>query len=119
MSQLDYSDEYTYWDNTEPVTVTIKRPTLATPGVPTSVNLPITIAFREDLDRDTAAVLGVQVTETTQVWNIPAKLLGNEELQVNDVITDTEGGVWTILAAKCLRIGSCKLHWVAPAIKRR
>lgn len=115
----DYSGDYRFWDNVEALTVTIKRPDPLAPGSPTSTDIPIAIAFREDLDRKTAAILEVQSTEDVQVWNVPAALMTTNELRENDEITDTDNVIWTIISATLVRIGTCKLHWLAAVVKQR
>lgn len=116
---IEYSGDYQFWTNTEAVTVTIKRAGTVTPGVPSTTTISIAVAFREDLDRKTAAILEVQSTEDAQVWNVPAALMGSNELRENDTITDSDGVVWIILSASLVRIGTSKLHWIAAVVKQR
>lgn len=120
---IDYSTEYLYWDNPEPVTVTIKSPDPLSPGSPSLYAIQVEIAFREDLDRESSMRLDVQSTEDITVWNIPSALLQRssvrQELREGDTILDGEGVTWLVVRTTEMRIGSSRLHWVATCTKQR
>lgn len=112
--QGDYSNEYLFWDNTEAVTVTIKRP-----GTPATTNIAIARAYREDLDHDTAKLFDIWSPQDAQVWNIPAALMGSDELRETDLITDASSVVWTVKAAVLERVGTSAVSWRAVCHKEQ
>lgn len=111
-AQIDYSDDWQWWDNTEPVTVSLARQSGTT-------TVAITAAFRGDISRNAADALGVELVANSQIWSIPAALMGSNELCQGDTITDEAGIVWNVEAAVLVTLGTSKLYWTAATNKRK
>lgn len=123
MSQVDYSDDYQHWDNTEPVTVTIKRANPVTPGSPVTTAIPVALAIRDDLERKLFPLVEVRSSEDACMWSVPCALLvvsaTQHELQLDDRVTDADSVVWIVVDLKLIRVGTSKLHWIAACVKQR
>lgn len=111
-AQLDYSNDWQWWDNTESVTASLTRRAGAT-------TVAITDAFRGDISRNAADVLGVDLVANSQIWSIPAELMGVNEFVQGDTITDADEVVWTVEAATLVTLGNSKLYWTVATNKRK
>lgn len=119
--QGDYSGDWRFWSNTEPVTVTITRQNSANPvpaGAATST-IAISDAFRGDISRQGVSSPDLVVSSSKQTWSIPSALLLGAELREGDTITDGSGVVWVIDSAVEETVGTSKLHWTAETTKRK
>jgi len=112
-AQIDYSLDWQWWDNTESLTVELFRSAGA------SSEVSVSAAFRGDIERKAVEFFGLEVVQNSQVWSVPASLLGSDELLQGDTLTDGDGVVWTVEAATLNTIGTSKLFWSAVTNKQR
>jgi len=104
---VDYSDEYQHWDNTEPVTVVVRRPA-AEHGTAT---VDVSVARRGTPRRDAQFFNGVRLQGNEMTWLIPAALMDGVEITPESSITDEPGNKWIVITAVELRLGSSRGHW--------
>jgi len=119
--QGDYSNDWQWWDNTEPVTITVKRPNAANP-VPagaTTTQISIDNAFRGDIDRKATDYSDVRIAEADQIWSVPTALVGSYKLHEGDLLTDADGVVWVVDVATEVTIGTSSLYWTLATSERR
>lgn len=118
--QGDYSDDWEWWDNTEPVTITIKRANSSNP-IPagaTTTNISISDAFRGDIDSKLTEYSGIDIASVDQIWSVPTALVGANRIEVGDILTDGDGVVWAIANATEVTIGTSSLYWTLATNKR-
>jgi len=106
---LDYSDEYQFWDNPEPVTVVVNRPTEEY-GVTT---IPVAVAQRGSPRRNSQFFNGVQLKGNEILWKLPVPLMDNVIPLKGSTITDEAGVSWVIETVTEIRIGSSRGHFEA------
>lgn len=99
---IDYSSDYTHWDNTEVVT-------LYSYSGQAESRIAISIAKRADLSRAQIQAAGVSLEGDEQGWWLPTALAG--EVRRGDRIKDAAGVYWQIRSAVKRRIGSSATHW--------
>lgn len=104
---LDYSDEYLHWDNTEPVTVVVRR-AAAERGTAT---IDVALARRGTPHRHAQFYNGVRLQGNEITWDVPVALLDGVDLKPESTITDQQGVAWTVVTAVELRLGSSRGAW--------
>lgn len=99
---VDMSLNYQIWDNTEAVTVQLRRTA--------NESVPVATAKRGDITRrDETALLLVQDT-AEKSWMVPNKLLNpannGRKIKREDRITDEAGTVWNVVTASEVECGT-------------
>lgn len=106
---IDVQNDVLGFDNTEAVTVTLRRPDGETP-------LAVTHALRRTVDLRSETYGGVRLRGDEIVWNLPNSQLAGEELRPGDAIADGSGTRWTVLSVGRLTFGA---RWRAVCRKER
>lgn len=92
---LDVSQDHLSFDNSETVTVTLRRsPPVQLSGVPG--------VLRRGFDAKRHAFDGIAVRTGDTIFNLPSAALPGQEIRPGDALTDTAGTTWQILAASLL-----------------
>lgn len=110
--QISYATDWQWWDNTESVTASLTRRT-------TTTTVTISDAFRGDISRTAVDVLGADLVANSQIWSVPASLMGSNEFVQGDTITDADSVVWNVEGAVLVTLGSSKLYWTVATNKRK
>ena len=104
---LDIAGDVSLFDNTQQVTVTLRRSSGET--VLSEVN-----ALRRRLDREERRYAGVTMDGDSTVWHIAQGELDGHELQLGDVIQQADGVCWYIRTAE---LESLATRWRLICVK--
>lgn len=113
MSVIDYSDDYTYWDQTEAVTVTLRTSS-------SSASRSIATAKRTNANRRETTFQSVTLYGDEVFFLIPNALLEDDDkILEGDTITDATSVVYTVTAAQQVQKGASKTHFRCLVSERK
>lgn len=104
--------DYQFWDNVEPVRVTVPDPS-------GEIVIDVEIAQPGNLDKRAQFFNGVQLTGKETLWRLPAALLDGVEVTGQSEIRDDSGAIWLVQTAVLLRSGNDPGHWECLCLKMR
>ena len=107
---IDVTTDYLIFDNTEAVTVTLKRAAGDTARSVTS-------ALQRAVTRNDSQTAGVQIGSDSTVWHIANdELTSGDAIKEGDTITDAASVVWTV---KGVSFGTFETRWRCVCVKQR
>ncbi len=113
---IDYSDEYKYWDQTEPVTVTTL---INVAGVRTPSTTSVSVAKRSSREQKEQNFNGISLEGNETFWLIPYDLMGSTVVRQDDVIKDANLTEYKVLAAKLVTKGVSRIHYRCATVEVR
>ncbi len=105
---IDVSTDHLIFDNTESVTVTLKRA-----GGESVVQ--IDNALEQQVDRREVEAAGVRITGKVKSWSIAKAEMGSKEFMEGDTVKNSDG-VWTV---KSVNLKTWNSSWVVVCQKER
>lgn len=91
---IDASTDYLSWDNTEAVTVHLRRSSGTT-------EVSVTHALQQEIDRRRSQYGTVALTGQETIWHVPHALLApnaeTRRIEVDDYIVDAASRTWVVL----------------------
>ncbi len=105
--------DYQWWDNTEPVRVTVPIPDNG------NAEIDLEIAQRGNLDKRAQFFNGTQLTGKETLWRLPVALLEGVDVTGQARILDDHGREWIVKTAVRIGTGDDPGHWECLTVEKR
>jgi len=109
---IDYSDDYQYWDNSEAVTVTVRR-------AGSNEEVSVSIAVRESGDTSSEFFNGIRLRGDELLWHVPVALMDSNEIEPGDEIKDAGNVKYNVQSVVKAGVGNSAVEFQCLCKKQR